>query len=249
MRHNAGDHEGDRLMNQDRRWQRAKKHLVVFTALVAAVYSYYLVTTLVQPLVAAHIGLIGVLLLLLVIIGGYTYNWKWTGLSDYAYPKKSLWDWMGLLIVPLVLAVGGFWFSHVQSTNEQRRAEERAQLDQQLAEDTQREVTLQTYLDQMAELLLDRGLRTSAPNSEVREIARTRTLTVLRRLDSTRRSIMFRFLHDTELLRPDSESIITFEGADLRRIDLSDTFIGSVNLTNAYLTGANLTRAYLTGPP
>jgi len=171
MRHNAGDQEGDCLMKNDLRWQRAKKHLVMFTGVVAAGYSYYLVITLFQPSLAVRIGLTGVLVLLLVILGGYVYNWRWTGLGSYTFPKredqefqrsKTLWDWIGVLIVPVVLAVGGFWFSQVQSTNEQQRAEERARTERAIAEENRREDVLQAYLDQMTELLLDRGLRSSS---------------------------------------------------------------------------------------
>jgi hypothetical protein len=46
-------------VKNDLRWRRIKKHLVVFTALVAAVYSYYLVTTLFQLSLAARIGVTG----------------------------------------------------------------------------------------------------------------------------------------------------------------------------------------------
>jgi hypothetical protein len=52
--------------------------------------------------------------------------WDWTGFGD-----KTAWDWMQLLIVPLVLAVGALSFNEAQTTRqletEERRAE--AQLD------------------------------------------------------------------------------------------------------------------------
>ncbi|HAG99729.1 MAG TPA: hypothetical protein DCL75_12965 [Ktedonobacter sp.] len=35
-------------------------------------------------------------------------NWK--GFSD-----KKLWDWLGLLIIPVILAVGGFLFTEQQN--------------------------------------------------------------------------------------------------------------------------------------
>jgi hypothetical protein len=35
-----------------------------------------------------------------IVISGYLFRWKWTGL-----PKRTTWDWLDLLIVPIVLAV------------------------------------------------------------------------------------------------------------------------------------------------
>jgi hypothetical protein len=55
---------------------------------------------------------------LLVVLWGYRFSW--TGFSEDSWRKrdfleyrraKTLWDWMGLLIVPVVLAVGGYWFT------------------------------------------------------------------------------------------------------------------------------------------
>ena len=46
---------------------------------------------------------------------------------------------------------------------------------------------LQAYLDQMSTLLLEKDLRNSEEDSEVRTLARARTLTVLERLDPSRK--------------------------------------------------------------
>ncbi len=143
---------------------------------------------------------------------------------------------MDLLIIPVMLAIGGFLFTQVQSTNEQY-----------IAADNQREETLQTYLDQMTQLLLEQGLRRSEPGAEIREVTRVRTLTALRRLDSDRRSILLQFLHDTELIGLESDSIIDFTHADLSRVDLSLTGFGSVNLNQAFLYRTNLNGASLQG--
>ena len=47
------------------------------------------------------IGIVG-LFASIVVFGGYHFEWKWTG-----YPKRTPWDWVDLLIVPVVLALGG----------------------------------------------------------------------------------------------------------------------------------------------
>jgi hypothetical protein len=38
----------------------------------------------------------------IIVVCGYVLGWMWTGL-----PKKALWDWQDLSIVPAVLALGG----------------------------------------------------------------------------------------------------------------------------------------------
>ncbi len=41
--------------------------------------------------------------LVIVVIMGYWLHWGWTGLS-----KRTLWDWLQLLLIPIVLAFGGY---------------------------------------------------------------------------------------------------------------------------------------------
>ncbi len=51
---------------------------------------------------------------LVIILGGYSVTW--TGFGTYTLPngtierEKNLWDWMESLIIPLVLAVGTYFF-------------------------------------------------------------------------------------------------------------------------------------------
>lgn len=177
----------------------------------------------------------------------------WTGFNTYTKQsdtverEKTLWDWMQLLIVPAALAIGGYIYNRTEKQLEHQRIEERAASEQKRAEETQREAALQTYLDQMADLLL-KGLRSSEAGSEVRDIARIRTLTTLRRLDSARCTIVFRFLHDAKLVTNTSESIVNLKSANFSQQNLAGTYVGAVYLREANLTGANLTGANLGGP-
>jgi hypothetical protein len=102
-------------------------------------------------------------------ICGYLFGWKWTGL-----PKQTLWDWMSLLIVPAVLAIGGYLFSMAQTRATQEAAKPRTQDD-----------ALQAYLDHMSDMLIpnkDRpSLHKAGLGDSLSEVARARTLTVLHR--------------------------------------------------------------------
>ena len=103
-----------------------------------------------------------------IIILGYWQRWTWTGLET-----KSAWDRLELLGIPLVLGAGAFWFN-----NQTRKSE------QELAQHRVREEALQGYLDRMQELILEKGLRRSEKDAEIRDVARARTLTVLRSLST-----------------------------------------------------------------
>ena len=119
--------------------------------------------------------------------------------SRWGFRGKTVWDWMALLIVPLVLVVIGLVFTLLQDARQQdledKRAQQaqkienqRAEAERELAEQRAQDEALQAYLDQMSGLLLERDLRASEKGSEVRTLARARTLTVMGRLDPSRKS-------------------------------------------------------------
>ena len=72
-------------------------------------------------------GGIVVALVVAIIVLGYVLEWKWTGLvKDKAYTKRTLWDWLQLLIIPAVLAGVGLWFNRQQRDREMNIAEQRS---------------------------------------------------------------------------------------------------------------------------
>ena len=166
-------------------------------------------------------------------------KWKWLGFSD-----KTLWNWLqllGVLAIPLVLALGVLWFSAQQSQmsealiknqhdtalaiSQQQRDTARA-----IAEDQQREATLNTYLDRMSELLLNQNLH----DPKVRELARARTVTALRSLDPFRKGVLVQFLYESGLLN-NAHPVVDLTGADLSNADLCRATLSSVNLSSANL--------------
>jgi hypothetical protein len=76
-------------------------------------------------------------------IGGYTQSWffSWTGFGDYTKPAgvdergKTLWDWLDLLIIPIVLAGGVYWLNKQERETERKIAEQRAQIEREIAAD------------------------------------------------------------------------------------------------------------------
>jgi uncharacterized protein YjbI with pentapeptide repeats len=176
--------------------------------------------------------------------------------SETGFQKKTLWDWMSLLTIPVILALVGFFFTRTELRNEQAIAKQRAETEQDLAIDNQQEAALQGYLDRMSALLLEKNLRESKPDDEVRTVARVRTLTMLYQLNTRRTNYMLSFLRESKLITDDpSTSIITFSEADLSNanlqgvdfysIDFSKANLREANLREADLIGANLSEAYL----
>jgi len=66
------------------------------------------------------------------VSAAYLYGWAWTGFGSYLSPPhssntdyraaKTLWDWLGLLLIPLALALGAAWYSARQAAGDAARA-------------------------------------------------------------------------------------------------------------------------------
>jgi uncharacterized protein YjbI with pentapeptide repeats len=176
------------------------------------------------------IGVVAGLFAAIVVFGGYYFEWKWTG-----YPKRTPWDWMDLLIVPVVLAIGGYWFTSSQNQATQAAAERRTQ-----------DEALQAYLDVMSQLLTDekRPLRRAQIGDSLSSVARARTVTVLPRLDGERKARVVQFLYESGLIAK-KRPIIDLLRADLRGADLQDAGLRGADLQGANLNGADLFMADL----
>jgi uncharacterized protein YjbI with pentapeptide repeats len=163
-----------------------------------------------------------------------------------------------------VIALGTGWITWQLANLENQRAQQaqkvenqRAEAERELAEQRAQDEALQAYLDQMSGLLLEKDLRTSEEDSEVRTLAQARTLTVLERLDPSRKTAVVQFLVEAKLVQRVARTgpIISLNGdnlsgaylfssalsgADLERADL-----GQANLSDADLRGTNLSDAVL----
>ena len=156
--------------------------------------------------------------------------------KNTGFETKTLWDWMDLLIIPLFLAGGAFFLNRSESVVERQAAEDRAKLEREIALDRQQEGALQAYFDRMSELLLKEKLRTTEV-PEVRDVARTRTISVMRVLDRRRNNLVIQFLREAKLLT-DEKSILN--GANMSGMNLEGLRFDEVYLQDAILTGANL---------
>jgi hypothetical protein len=175
----------------------------------------------------------------------YRRAWSWAGFTESADRRsgKTLWDWMELLLIPLALTLGVFVLNAAQSNRDQRRDDERISRDRAIALDRTREEALSTHLREMGDLLLDRQLTSSQAEGPLRSVARSKTLSVLRRLDPVRKAAVVSFLADSGLIarrRP----VVSLVGADLRRMRFSETLVDT-NLGGARLEGADFSSSKL----
>jgi uncharacterized protein YjbI with pentapeptide repeats len=181
--------------------------------------------------------LVAILFVLLAWITWETYRRNNLGLGE-----KTYWDWMELLVIPVVLATGAWWLNKSERENEREIAEKNRKEDREIADERRNQSTLEAYFDRMVELLLEHDLMDNESEREVLStIARTRTLAVLRSLDGRRKGHVVQFLYESGLIGPD-RVVVNLRGADLRGANL----IGA-NLARANLEHSNIVRAALCG--
>jgi uncharacterized protein YjbI with pentapeptide repeats len=194
----------------------------------------------------------------------------WTGLSEKTWtkktpeeeirPAKTLWDWLQLIAVPLVLTILVVLVSSWQSGRDAKREEARAIREREIAREARLDQVLQTYITQLSALVLENKLLSSNGSSDVRVIARTLTLAAVRRLDGARKGEVVRYLADSGLIlftrREIDESAtswsvftqppkVRLSDADLRGADLRSAVLSQVDLSGADLRGARFDGALL----
>jgi uncharacterized protein YjbI with pentapeptide repeats len=208
--------------------------------------------------------------------------------SRWGFRGKTVWDWMALLIVPLALVVIGLLFTMLQDARQQeienQRAQQaqkiedqRAEAERELAEQRAQDETLQAYLSQMSQLMLERKLLEAEPGDPVHTLAQARTSTAILSLDAEHNESVTRFLINSGLaVKSDpSPRLLTeialenatlshahlpnaglsdadlsdadLSGAELPHADLSEAVLGEADLSDAILSGANLSPANLSG--
>jgi len=164
-----------------------------------------------------------------IAVCGYLFGWKWTGL-----PNKTLWDWLNLLIVPAVLALGGYFFTRSENRRTREDADQQRSLDREIAEERRQDEALQAYLDQMSGMLIPNkdqpSLYKAQPGDGLSSVARARTLTVLPRLDGDRKTRVAQFLYESGLI-PKERPVLDLRGANLREADLSGAGLSGAGLS------------------
>ncbi len=160
----------------------------------------------------------------------FFYPLAWTGFITNIggiETRKTLWDWLELLIIPIVLAVGGYLF---------RKSEVRLTREQFIDDESEKAIT--NYIDYVEDFLPTSPKKID--QTEV-EILKARTQMLLRKLDSERKGLVIRFLYDLSLIKSDNPVI------DFRFSELSQLRMANENLSRISLTGSRLDRGNFEG--
>lgn len=158
----------------------------------------------------------------IVLLTGIWLIWRpaWLGFS-----QKTMWDWISLLAVPLVVGFATFLISAAQTRIEQERALEHA---------------LQGYFQRIGELALDERLETRAKMASA--LGRAETVAILRMVEGERAGRVFAFLSEMDLLKAFAVEFeqLDLHGAEMKGLDLDGLDFEASDLAGADLEGSSL---------
>ena len=156
---------------------------------------------------------------------------------------KTWWDWIELLVAPLIFTIAGVVIKGVLDSHEEER---------------KRHDALKDYLEDITKLFLSEiwsratasGIPSESLETErVAAIAKARTLAAFNELNKPRQIVLIQFLADSQQLKhfqlPGAG--LNLEGVNLSGLNLEGANLSGANLEGAYLSGANLEGAYLSG--
>ncbi|WDE07777.1 pentapeptide repeat-containing protein [Thalassomonas viridans] len=179
--------------------------------------------------------------------------------------NKTLWDWMGLLFIPMALLIGGYLLNQSQITQQnkieearidrQNQLESRRIKEQRAIEDERNYINiLNNYRRSITDLMINGGLNDTGYHPVAVQAATALTASTAPQLDGERKGQMLLFLYNARLISKDNPRIylagIDLSGANLARarlkgINLPKSNLSSADFSDADLTGANLSSAVL----
>ncbi len=222
----------------------------------------------VLSIIIVGIFVLEILLSLHLILG---YEWiPETGFGPYLIVKldqsnnpiekelhyRTLWDWLELLIIPIVLVFIAYWLNRrSQEIENKQKVEQQSKQDAQKKkefeqeEDRKSEEALQNYIDRMTDLLLrgNHKIADSVDGSIIRKVARSMTINTLRVLGKfdRRQGLVILFLYESGLINKEN-SFIDLHGADAMDVQLNLATIESANLSDINFNEANFEYSILT---
>src|SRR5215212_3295955 len=185
-----------------------------------------------HPLVTSSIAGIIVIMIYIDIRNGL-------GVAD-----KTVWDWLDILILPVVLSVGAIGYDNLEKKRDEDREVEQRNRALEIEDQHAQAVALQTYLDQMSTLMIERELRKTSSDSDERVLAQARTLTILLALGPDRKRHPLKLVAQMHLIDKGS-AVIQLPHADLNDANLKEITLVNVDLTDVDLRGAKLIGARL----
>jgi Pentapeptide repeats (8 copies) len=204
-----------------------------------------------RPLSVMVIIAVSVLLVVLIVVEVRLYCTGFAG--------KTLFDWLSLLGV-LAIPIG-VWLGTTAIKTQQSKAQEKAEQKQQYKD------ALQTFIDTMTKLILEKDLLDAPEGSPARIIAQAQTTMTLSWLIDSHghKAALLQFMHDANLIknqnpvisfsttinreRERSHNVLNYlahwEGVKLYGADLHDAYLRQIDLRKADLRNVDLSKANL----
>jgi uncharacterized protein YjbI with pentapeptide repeats len=156
----------------------------------------------------------------------------------------TLWHIVGAVVIPLsggllIVWVGAF-FNRSQREREEAVENKQAQ-----------DGALQSYLDQMSDLLVNQHLRSLPPGSDIHRLAEARTSEVLLGLDGDRKRRPLKLVYGLGLIENGANTgetngtLLDLQNLSLDHADLTELTLRKASLRSSDLRGANLQGADL----
>jgi hypothetical protein len=163
----------------------------------------------------------------------------WTGFqylvkSEQGFSYRTLWDWLDLLIIPLVLVIGGWLLASADKEAAQKTEQS-----------NQRQNILNSFIEKISSFVLVEDFRNPKKNSEIIQIARALITSTFRQLDPERKSEALQVIYELHLI--DKGPIINLFGVDFDKINLERAPILGAEIKGAYFRKACLKNANLQG--
>jgi uncharacterized protein YjbI with pentapeptide repeats len=162
----------------------------------------------------------------------------WTGFGESIKDEtkeaaKTLWDWLDLLIIPVVIGLLGWSFSQAEKVKTKKREEER----------TENEI-FESFLQTMTDLIIKNNLH-DEPTRQTLAIARARINVALNNINGARKGQILQFLYESYLV--DINPKLKLRGANLKDAVLDEIVLGESEIRGAYFNKASIENANLKG--
>ena len=164
--------------------------------------------------------------------------------------ERSGWDWADLLLkvsVPVLILGLSTAYSIISSSRQEKLAIADKERQEKSAREQRETDAITGFIKGMQPLLLDKDLKKSASDAEVRGVAKGLTLAALSQVqDPDKKRLIVRFLLDSGL-NTKPGNIFSLSEANLRGANLEGVNLSWATLSRADLSKATLRRAKLRG--
>jgi uncharacterized protein YjbI with pentapeptide repeats len=159
------------------------------------------------------------------------------------FQGKTLWDVVQLLLIPLCIGVGSWWFQDFVKSKELLASKNKADQDALASADKANQDALIKYFDQMSDLIR-KGLNSEKQDS-LSAIAQAKTLVLLQSLNSDRKRsrLVIQFLETSKLNKGDG----VLANSEISRSDFTRSYLTNIRLFHSNLYRSNLSHAELDG--